>query len=398
MGKHIRTKIIVSASVFVWAFVCMGMNPVPAGAEMRHCLTAGRQPITDGNMETAKNQAVDSALETAVQSVAVSLVAPEMLNKKLDSLYGILDKKEKFLASYKVLGEMAQDGVFMVGVESRVDLDMLKKELIRTGILQDSGNQGRILLLMAEQGPEDILPKYWWGRYPGQYQSKVGPRIREQMTAGQFQILPAAGDVPSPGEYGIEFSSIYDGQAAMNLARALGASLVIMGKTRVTESSNRGEHGLIYETSIDVVIYDPSEGVRIFTDSFHATAKQGADEQEKGANAIDQAVGLASTKMIDACRRFFVQDMKKETHFQLTIQGENFLPRFLAVKQKIMDMPGVIRVQPLQMGVSKAVIDMVYQGTTRKFADQLMLKTFPDFGVQIAESGKNSIGICFIEK
>ncbi len=397
MRKYIRTKII--ASVFVWVFVCMEMNAGLAGAEIRHCLTTGKEPIADGNMETAKNRAVDSALETAVQFAAVSLVTPEILNKKLDSLYhGILDKKEKFLVSYKVLGETDQDGVFMVGVESRVNLDMLKEELIRTGILQDARNQARILLLMAEQGPEDVLPKYWWGRYPGEYESKAGPRIREKMTAGQFQICPAPGDLPNPGEYGIEFSSIYDGQAAMNLARTLGASLVILGKTRVAESSNRSEDGLIYEANIDVTIYDPAEGTSIFTDSFQATAKQGAGEGEKGLQAIEQAVQLAGTKMIDVCRGFFVRGMKKETHFQLILQGENFLPRFLAVKQKIMDMPGVIRVQPLQMGVSKAVIDMVYQGAVGKFADQLMLKSFPDFGVQIAESGGNSIALRFIEK
>ncbi len=370
----------------------------PVQGKNRQYITTGREAIVKADMASAKQKAVDKAIETAVQSAAVSLVPSEILHRKLDAFYGtILGKKEKFLVSYKVLGETAWDEMFLVGVKSLVNLDLLRQELITAGVLEHSINQPRVLLLMAEQGPDDILPKYWWGKYPGAYESIAHAGLKQQLETGQLHVLPEHGKFSVPGDSGIEFSSIYDGKTAMDLARTMGASLVILGRARAVESSNRSEDKVLFEANIEAAVYDPARGEKIFADSFHAAADRKFGEK-KGETAILNASRQAGDKILDVCRDFFARDLNRETHFLLTIHGDKFLPRFLMFKQKIMDMPGIVRVQPMEMGVSTATMDMIYQGSIQKFADQIMLTTFPDFGVEIAHVMEDGMNVHFVEK
>ena len=92
-----------------------------------------------------------------------------------------------------------------------------------------------------------------------------------------------------------------------------------------------------------------------------------------------------------------ILDTKEQT-FNVNIQGKNFLARFIKLKQKLKQIPGIENMQPLEIGSDYTIMQIVYKGNSSQFADLIMLKTFSLFGLEILDVKDDFINIRFIEK
>ena len=361
-------------------------------------VTTGNREIINHNIQRAKQTAVSDALEIAVQKAFISLVPRQVMASNLDFFYDrILSHTSDYIITYRVLGGIENNNHYLVGVESKVDLALLEQTLAKARIINTSQDKPVILFFIVEKTESDLLSKYWWGKNPIPYDSIAEKIIINKMTQEQFIITGGGEPRPDPSFYNITFDSIYDIKAAKDLGREMKADMIIFGNVVSSEAINRMGEEKAFNSEINLQGYYLETGEKVIDSRVQAVAKSNL-AQEGNIFAISEAAELSAVDLIDKINTFWMQNLRQEHAFDVNIQGENFLTRFIALKQKLKQMPGIENMQPREMGSDYAVIQVFYKGKAAQFADMIMLKTFESFGLEISDVSDDFINIRFIEK
>ncbi|MBU0973608.1 MAG: hypothetical protein KKC20_23415, partial [Proteobacteria bacterium] len=167
----------------LWA-VLLTMDPALAVESEKVLIgvTGGQAKISGEKLSAAQQAAEKEALNVAVQNAFASLVSRQVFGANLEFLYGrILPRASDYVITYRVMGGVQHKGYYLVGVESKINLELLEKHLTDARILNAATDKPVILFLIAEQTPDDLLPRYWWGNNPEPYTSLSETIILEQM-------------------------------------------------------------------------------------------------------------------------------------------------------------------------------------------------------------------------
>ena len=362
-------------------------------------VTMGRAKIVKSNLQAAKNRAESNALANALQNAVTTLLPGQAVGAGLEFIYtALLPNARDYVVTYKVLGGAALKDQYLVGVESKISLALLEKKLTQAGLLRSvEKERPTLLLLIAEQTPGDLLPKYWWGNNPAPYASISEEAIADAMARDRFDITGAGPKRPDPGSYNIRFRGIYDEAAAKDLGRALKADVVIMGKAVATESINRMGDEKTFDARINLTAWDIATGGKI-TEALHQAAAKSGQDTEGTTRAISKAAAGVAQDLSARLIEFWTRNQSKENQFDVHIQGEEFLPRFIALKKRFREIPEISNIQPREIGSDRAVMEITYNGSPLHFADMVMLKTFEGFGIEITEVDDSRLVIRFIAK
>ncbi|MBU1342547.1 MAG: hypothetical protein KKE44_12930 [Proteobacteria bacterium] len=361
-------------------------------------VTTGKRMIVNHNIQQARQQAESDALDIAVQNAFSTLVSRQVFASKLDFFYDqILSRTKDYIITYRVLGGIENNGYYLVGVESKVDINLLEKTLIDARIINANKDKPVILFFIVEKTPSDLLPKYWWGNNPIPYQSSAEEIIINKMIQDHFVVTGNGPARPDPSFYNITFNSIYDVAAARNLGKEMKADMIVFGKASSLEAINRMGEEKTYTAEINLEGYDLETGEKVLISQIQAVAKSDMD-QEGNIQAIAKAATLTAQDLSEKMDAYWSQNLRKEHAFDVKLEGDNFLPRFIALKQRLNQMPGIENMQPKEMGSNYAVIEVFFKGKASQFADAVMLKTFESFGLGISGVTENLVIIKFIEK
>ncbi|MGM0393983.1 MAG: hypothetical protein ACQEQ5_06085 [Thermodesulfobacteriota bacterium] len=389
--------------VCVWAGILAVLLMPGAGAAASktaeiQVLTFGVQPIAQEDTSKARQAAVSAALEQAVARAFSQVVSPQVFASNLAFLYTrILPAAQDYIVTFKVLGESTHQNQYLVGVESRVHSGMLEQTLAEAGILKTETEQPKVLLLIAEQTAQDLLPKYWWGNNPEPYHSHAEIRMAEMLAQKRFQLTGLGPERPDPRMYDIRFPSIYDPDAAVDLAKKVDADLVVLGRAGATESSNRMGDEKIFDATVYMDVLDVTSGESVAGCEHQASAKAETGGRPGDVLAIVQAADLAAADLAAQIDRAWTQKQRKERAFDVRIEGNEFLPRFIALKKRFAEIREIENVQPREIGSDQAVLEMVYKGTPDDFAQRIMLTAFDGFGIEIIEVSDTLVSIRFVD-
>jgi alpha-D-ribose 1-methylphosphonate 5-triphosphate synthase subunit PhnG len=268
--------------------------------------------------------------------------------------------------------------------------------LAKAGIFDADADRPRILLLIAEQTVSDLLPRYWWGNNPEPYHSHAEIQIADQMTQNGFNVVALGEHRPDPRDYGIQFRSIYDTGAAVDLAQELDADLVMLGRAGATESGNSMDDETVFDAVVRLTMLDATTGKPVADGEHQAAAKASAD-QSGDVRAIARAVDLAYADLSAQLDQSWARKQRGPVTFTVRIQGNQFLPRFIALEKRFAEITEIQNVVPREIGSDQAVLEMVYEGSTEQFARHIMRKTFDGFGIEIAELTETDVRIRFID-
>lgn len=386
----------------VWAVMLailfLGPGSAAATTDEIQIWTTGVQSITGTKIPEARQAAVSDALKQAVSLAFIRLVPPRTFAANLEFLHArILPAAEDYISTFRVLGEATYDDSYLVGVESRVQSGLLAQVLAKAGIFDADADRPRILLLIAEQTASDLLPRYWWGNNPEPYHSHAEIQITDKMTQNGFNVVALGEHRPDPRDYGIQFRSIYDTGAAVDLAQELDADLVVLGRAGATESGNAMDGETVFDAVVRLTMLDVTTGKPVADCEHQAAAKATAD-QPGDVRAIARAVDLAYAELSAQLDQSWIPKKKEPITFTIRIQGNQFLPRFIALEKQFAKMTGIQNVVPRQIGSDQAVLEMIFKGSTEQFARHIMRKTFDGFGIEIAELTETDVSIRFIDE
>ncbi len=113
--------------------------------------------------------------------------------------------------------------------------------------------------------------------------------------------------------------------------------------------------------------------------------------------AIVQAADLAAADLAAKIDRAWTQKQRKERAFNVRIEGNEFLPRFISLKKRFAEIREIENVQPREIGSDQAVLDMVYKGSPDDFAQRIMFTAFDEFGIEIIEVSESLVNIRFVD-
>ncbi|MEX1299849.1 MAG: hypothetical protein AB1Z38_08255 [Desulfotignum sp.] len=391
----IRKQTVIQAVIL--AILLLGPGGAVAETGDNRFLTTGTQSISGGDTPDARQKAVSAALEQAVVQAFAQAMSAREFAANLEFLHTrILPAAEDYIVTYRVLGEVTLKDTYLVGVESRVNAGILEQTLAEAGIVKTDMTGPRILLLIAEQTSQEPLPRYWWGNHPEPYSSHAEMRIADTMMQKRFHVIEWGGNRPDPRVHGIRFKSIYDSEAAVDLGKALNADLVVLGRAGATESINRMGDEKIFDGMIRLDVFDVITGESVAGCEHQASANAG-DGLPGDVRAIVFAADAAVADLVSQLDEIWSRKQRKETTFDVWIEGSQFLPRFIALKKSFADIREIESVQPREIGSDQAVLEMVYKGIPERFIQRIMLKKFDGFGIEVVESTDTLVRLRFID-
>ncbi|WP_020587335.1 hypothetical protein [Desulfobacter curvatus] len=383
-------------AAFIIAIFCFSLAGAMAAGQDSVYITTGRHKISGQDTLSAKKAAVTDALEKAVQSAFVSVVSQKKLGENLDFLYDqLLVRTMDFVSTYRVINGRAHNGAYLVGVESKISLDLMKKRLRDSGIFNQARNNPKVLLLIAEQGLEDTQPRCWWWQPEGQsYTSIAEKSLKAVFEHAHIPLVVTGNNYPDPAAYHVVFSAMDDQAAAMAMGQALGADMVVFGMASAQESANRMGNEKTFEAGVSFTVLDMASQKEEIRTTATATAKstdaQGADQ------ALVQAADTAGQALKEKLEGFWAQAMKEKRAFDLYVEGDNFLTRFIALKRQLKDIREIEDISPRELGSSHAIMEVNYKGTPAQFANAVMLRTFEEFGIEVSVVSDEAVKIRFV--
>lgn len=359
-------------------------------------VTTGRHVINDQDNSGAKEAAVRDALEKAVQNAFVTVVSQQKLGENLDFLYDqLLAHTMDFVSTYRVINAMDYNGAYLVGVESKISLELVEKYLGDSGIFNQALNSPKVLVLIAEQGLEDTHPRCWWWQPHGQpYACITEKRLKALFGQARIPLVITENNYPDPASYNIVFSAMDDQTAAMALGQALKADMVVFGMASAQETFNRMGDEKTFEAGVSFTALDMASQKEVIHTTATATAKS-TDTQGAG-QALAQAADTAGLALKEKIEQFWTQAMKEKKTFDLYVEGDNFLTRFIALKHQLKEIRDIEDISPKELGSSHAIMEVSYKGTPTQFANAVMLKTFEDFGIDVSMDSDDAVKIKFV--
>lgn len=393
----IRKQALIWAGILAGLFLLLDTGFAAPKDNVLTTVTTGSRQIAGEDISGARQAAVSAALEQALVNAVAQVVSPQVFAANLAFLYDrILPSAQEYVVLFKVLGEATHKNRYLVGVESRINLAMLEQTLTDAGIINVDTGRPAVLLLIAEQISGDVLPRYWWGNNPAQYLSHAEARIAQILEQNRFKMVGMGQERPVPASYDIRFPSIYDKASAMDLAERLNADLVVIGRAGATESINRMGDEKIFDAVIHLEALDV-KARQPLTEVEHRAGARSDATGPGDVQALIQAADLAAADMVEKLDRFWAQSLRKETRFDVQIEGNGFLPRFIALKKRFAEMREIENIQQKEVGSDHAVMEVIYKGSPSHFADSIMRTSFDGFGIDIVEVTDSVVKIRFID-
>ncbi|MGD1152032.1 MAG: flagellar assembly protein T N-terminal domain-containing protein [Syntrophales bacterium] len=103
--------------------------------------TEGTGLITNNDLASARNNAINDALRNAVEQAVATLIPLQTLDKRSQAIRdGIYAKSDQYIHDYKISSERQVQKVYAVNVRSAVFIDSIRDDLQTLGLLKVEKN------------------------------------------------------------------------------------------------------------------------------------------------------------------------------------------------------------------------------------------------------------------
>jgi hypothetical protein len=378
--------------------LALGTETVFADSGEGKAVALGKRPILNDNLPKAKKEAVADALQTSVERAVVAMLSRSDIAENLDFLWEqVLADPQKYVETYRVVAELEKENQYMVAVEATVNARALEALFTRAKILNTAKDTPSVLFFISEQSFDEVLPRYWWGNNPLPYDSSAEAALTAVLAKQGYTIVGDDSPRPDPATLGIPFDFIHDATAAIKLGTALKADMVVMGKARAEEPSNRMGDDRSYGAAVVLEVYATATGERIASIEHAAVVKSDAVAEGAG-NALTRAGELAGQELLSKLQGHWAAHQRTVRAIETRVEGADYLSSFIMLRKVLNNMPGIEDVQTKEIGSDQAVVDILFKGNAGKLADLLMLKSFDSFDIEMSEVTENTMVIRFVTK
>jgi len=405
-GRDVRrfSNVYIPMVVFLVAYIC-GLSPVAWGQQTEETETLeviGRGRIYRDNLAKARNEAIADGLRNAVEQ-GVGLLIPsasvvESFQLLSDEIY---PKADEVIHDYKVLTESQSGPYYRLVVRATIFPNVLQAMLQEVGILTTDKGMPSVVLLLWEQNLGQVLPRYSWDQRPfSDSPLTIEKTLSRYMHEKGFFVIDKTTALTSGIDLGLESQGrkVSDDDA-LRLARQLNAEVVIVGHGSARVGGNVSGMGVKSVEGVLSVRAIRADNGRAIGSSARTRASVHADEMTAG----NEALALAASDVAEDLSKQLVANWSKEAGqpllVELTVGGIEEYGDFVKFRTILRDeIRSVKDVHLKAIKAGEAKMDVDIKGNSRMLADELMLKRFEGFGVNISEVDQGRIRLEIIRK
>jgi hypothetical protein len=350
----------------------------------------GAGAIIKGDLAIAKDNAINDALRKAVEQAVGTLVQSQTLVDKYQLISDeIYTKSQGYIKKYVILSESPDinQGIYKVTIKADVSIGDIKNDLNAIGLLLERKNKPRMMVIMDEK-----IGSAESGFSAGLSESEIA--IIQKFTEKGFNFVDQA-TVKKNIERNKALQAIAgDNSSAAAIGLEYGAEVVIIGNA-AAKIAGKGIQGTELK-SIHASL--TARAVKTDTGEILATASEKGviahlDETAGGSFAIKKAGEKIASSLINQIIDKWSGEIGGQSTVQLIITGINFvnLNKFKSVIQT--QVRGVQKLHQRSFAAGVAVIDVETRTSAQAMAEELAMKNFEIFKVEIIGLSANKIDI-----
>ena len=378
-------------SMFGFLFIVASVLPLVA-QETRTVTAEGVAAIQSNARDIARDAAIEDAQKRAVEQAIGILIDSQTQVENYQLISDkILAQTKGYIKQYSVVGEAVDSGLLRVRINAEVALDQLTDDLTGIGILLERMNKPRTMVLIAEQNVGQRVYA-WWVEPQGQEadMSAVENAFMDRFTSKGFEFIDheaAAKDIKVTKAYRIPNLSVAQSKT---LASQVDAEVVIIGKAvaKLYGEISGGMKSVQADLTARAVRVDT--GQVIATATTHAAAVH-ISEITAGNDALRKAANEAADDMIAKILAVYAKETGSTRSINITISGLD-KTQFVKFKDVLMNqVRGIKDLYERSFTGTLAKISVDSRNSTQMLSDELALKDFGTFSVEVVGSTPNSL-------
>jgi hypothetical protein len=382
-----KIRLFGSPAFFLFALVMtLTAIRITEASPLQTYVIIGTEPIAAENAITAaRNQAITNSLVTAVGLAVADGLPVEAMASRYEKLnQHIYANAGYFVQDYKVLAESRQANRYHVVVQATVSGERIKSELTRYGILQIRRPMPSVLYFISEQSPENPLPQYWWGHNMPYVKTAAETVMIETMREQGFRSVEHGPQVQLMAGQVVADSSEITVEEAVNLALALNADVVVIGRSVAERTDSMGPDSQSYKGSMIARAYLAKTGKQIAS-VIKTTLTAVADEAAGSRDAFKDVGGRCAGELAALIEGAWQEEGPTADQIDVQLTGTHNLANFVQFRRMLASISGVEDVQVKELKTDDAALRVSYRGKTSELADALMLNAFETFSINIHE-------------
>ena len=383
-----------TAAIWVVLFVLAGPLPLAAQSSTKPYVVVGTATIPKGNLNAARQQAIDNGLVTVVGLAAADLVDTDTLIANHVSLNELLyDNTANYIIGYKVLAESSTNRLYRVVVQASVSSSALKNRLYDAGIMQVRKSMPRILFFVAEQNIDSPELQYWWGQGMRYTKPASEQAMAELLREKEFKVIEHNQQTQQKVRTIVPDSPDLTPAEAVQAGAALKADVVVIGRAVATPATNVMGSGMrSFKGMLNARAFRTTTGQQVAAiDRTAMTAN--VDEFDGSRDALRGVGSLGGEDLAAQVFAAWQQEGREASSIKLNLSGTRNLANFVMFRRMLNTVEGVKEVQVKELKSDTAVLAVDYGGNSKELAQALMLNAFDTFGINIYDVTQNQLGI-----
>lgn len=343
-----------------------------------------RDIARDAALEDAQKRAVEQAIGILIDS-QTQVENYQLISDK------ILAQTKGYIKRYNVTSETVDSGLLRVRINAEVALGQLTEDLSGIGILLGRMHKPRTIVMVAEQNIGHGVYAWWLGAHGEQTDiSVVENAFMDKFTEKGFEFIDheiAAKEIKVTGAYRVQDLSVAQ---AKTLAAQADAEVVIIGKAvaKLYGEIGGGMKSVQADLSARAVRIDTGQVIASATT--HAAAVH-ISEITAGTEALRKASNQAADEMIEKILAVYSKETGGTRSVNITITGLN-KTQFVKFKDVLQNqVRGIKDLHERSFSGTTAKISVDSKNSAQTLSDEILLRNFGAFSVEVVSSTANSL-------
>lgn len=382
--------VFMLGALIVWPSVAAAQ--APQSDQGQEVIVRGVGAIIGGDLAKARDDALDNALRNAVEQVIGTMVQSEVLVKNYQLVEDNIYRQTRgYVQSYQIINEARQgDNILELTVKAVVRKGVLKNDLEAIGLLMARKGKPRVMVIVNEKN----MGNPYWG-WSVDMNTSENAIMSELMDKG-FPFVDRDVAMQKVKKDAVLAAINGDVSAARSIATQTGAEVLILGKA-FSKAASGGPAVLRQAGMVSCQATINLRAVRADDGSVLATAmKQAAaahvDQLTGGTLALERAAKMAADELADKIVARWQKEVSSGTTVNLRLMGVETFSDLIKFKNLLpVIVRGVQRVYQRDFTNHTAVLELEVKGSANKVAEELALKDFSPYSVEVVNVTQNTI-------
>jgi hypothetical protein len=379
--------------VSLFGFLCIAASAIPLLAQETKTVTAeGVAVIQGGARDLARDAAIEDAQKRAVEQAIGILIDSQTQVENYQLISDkILSQTKGYIKHYSVASETVEDTLLRVRINAEVALGQLTDDLSGIGILLGQMHKPRTIVMIAEQNVGQAWYAWWWGIHAEQSDmSIVENTFMDAFTQKGFEFIDpqvAAKDIKVTPAYRVQNLTVTQ---AKTLAGQADAEVVITGQAVAKLYGDIGGGMKSVQADLSARAVRVDTGQVIATSTVHAAAVH-ISELTAGNDALKKAASQAADEMIGKILAVYSKETGGTRSINITVTGLSKM-QFVKFKNVLRNqVRGIKDLHERSFSGNTAKISVDAKGSAQSISDELLLKDFGSFTVEVISSTANTL-------